>query len=75
MPSQNTQWYKDVRLIEALDQIRQANLGFMSYCYFCGAKSTGIKAVQEKLFSVCSKHEEDQPTINKLLESQSSFEE
>jgi len=57
MPSQNTQWYKDVRLIEALDQIRQRNMGFMSYCYFCGAKSIGIKAVQEKLYSVCSDHE------------------
>ena len=57
MPSQHTQWYKDVRLIEALDQMRQKNLGFMSGCYFCGAKSVGIKAVQEKLYSVCSDHE------------------
>jgi hypothetical protein len=60
MPSQHTQWYKDSRLIEALDQIRQRDMGFMSYCYFCGNKSTGIKAVEEKLFSVCSNHESDQ---------------
>ena len=57
MPSQNTQWYKDVKLIEALDKIRQVNLDFMSKCYFCGDKSIGIKAIQEKLFSVCSNHE------------------
>jgi len=73
MPSQNTQWYKDTRLIEALDQIRQRNIGFMSYCYYCGAKSTGIKAVKEKLFAACDKHQEN--NINTLLESQSSFEE
>jgi hypothetical protein len=64
MPSQNTKWYKDMRLIEALDQIRQRNLGFMSYCYFCGAKSTGIEAVKEKLYSVCEEHGD----INKLHE-------
>lgn len=58
MPSQNTQWYKDVKLIEALDRIRQSNLDFMSKCYFCGAKSIGIKAIQEKLFSVCANHED-----------------
>lgn len=60
MPSRNTQWYKDLRLIEALDQIRQRNIGFMSYCYFCGNKSIGIKAVDEKLFAVCTNHESDQ---------------
>jgi|SanBayMetagenome_1026888.scaffolds.fasta_scaffold468082_1 hypothetical protein len=60
MPNKNTQWYKDSRLIEALDQIRQRNMGFMSYCYFCGAKSIAIKAVQEKLFSVCGSHESDE---------------
>jgi len=60
MPSRNTQWYKDLRLIEALDQIRQRNIGFMSYCYFCGNKSIAIKAVEEKLFSVCTNHESDQ---------------
>jgi hypothetical protein len=59
MPSQHTQWYKDVRLIEALDQMRQRDLGFMSKCYFCGAKSIGIKAIEEKLFSVCVSHESD----------------
>ena len=60
MPSQHTQWYKDVRLIEALDQMRQRNLGFMAKCYFCGAKSIGIKAIEEKLYSVCSDHQENQ---------------
>ena len=59
MPSQNTQWYKDVKLIEALDRMRQANLDFMSKCYFCGAKSIGIKAVDEQLFSVCSDHQDN----------------
>ena len=58
MPSQETQWYKDVKLIEALDQMRQRNLDFMSKCYFCGAKSIGIKAIEEQLYSVCSDHEE-----------------
>jgi hypothetical protein len=56
MPSQYTKWSEDVRLIEALDKMRQANLAFMSKCYFCGAKSIGIKAVQEKLYSVCEEH-------------------
>lgn len=60
MPSQNTQWYKDVRLIEALDDLRQRNYGFMAKCYFCGAKSIGIKAIEEKLFSVCLEHEHQQ---------------
>jgi hypothetical protein len=64
MASQNTKWYKDMRLIEALDQMRQCNMAFMSYCYFCGAKSTGIEAVKEKLYSVCEEHGD----INKLHE-------
>ena len=58
MPSQETKWYKDVALIEALDKMRQSNLDFMSKCYFCGAKSIGIKAVSEKLLSVCEDHGE-----------------
>ncbi len=58
MPSQNTQWSKDLALIEALDKMRQANLDFMSKCYFCGGMSVGIKAVQEKLYSVCQEHQE-----------------
>ena len=58
MPSQNTQWYKDVKLLEALDRMRQADLDFMSKCYCCGAKSIGIKAVEEKLFSVCNDHQD-----------------
>jgi hypothetical protein len=58
MPSQNTKWSKDLALIEALDRMRQANLDFMSKCYFCGDKSIGIKAIEEKLFSVCSEHEQ-----------------
>ena len=59
IPSQYTQWHKDVRLIEALDQMRQRNYGFMSKCYFCGAKSIGIKAIQEKLYSVCATHQDE----------------
>jgi len=58
MPSQNTIWYKDARLIQSLDILRQRNLGFMAYCYFCGAKSIAIKAIDEKLFSVCEEHQE-----------------
>lgn len=57
MPSQNTKWYKDVRLIEALDAMRMRNEAFMAKCYFCGTKSIGIKAIEEKLFPVCSDHE------------------
>ena len=59
MPSQNTKWYKDVQLIQYLDDLRLRNYGFMSKCYFCGAKSIGIKAIEEKLFSVCASHESD----------------
>jgi hypothetical protein len=59
MPSQNTKWYKDVQLIQALDAMRLRNMDFMSKCYFCGAKSIGIKAIEEKLFAVCSNHESD----------------
>ena len=73
MPSQETKWYKDARLIQALDDIRQRNQAFMSYCHYCGSKSIGITAVKEKLYPVCEKHEGND--INKLLESQSSFEE
>lgn len=77
MPSQETKWYKDVQLIQALDQMRQRNLDFMSKCYFCGAKSIGIKAIQEKLYSVCEKHEDKKSDIrvNDLLENQTVFEE
>jgi len=64
MPSQETKWYKDVQLIEALDRIRQSNLDFMSKCYFCGAKSVGIKAIKERLYSVCEEHGD----LNKLHE-------
>jgi len=59
MPSQNTKWYKDVQLIQALDNLRLRNMDFMSKCYFCGAKSIGIKAIEEKLFAVCASHESD----------------
>ena len=78
MPSQNTQWYKDVRLIQYLDQLRQRNYGFMSKCYFCAEKSIGIKAIQEKLYSVCDSHQDkkdDQKSVNDLLASQTTFEE
>ena len=78
MPSQNTKWYKDVQLIQALDNLRQHNLDFMSKCYFCGAKSIGIKAIQEKLYSVCNDHQDkrdEKKSMNDLLEQQTWFEE
>lgn len=56
MPSQETKWYKDVQLIQYLDDLRQRKLGFMSKCYFCGGVSIGIKAIEEKLFAVCEEH-------------------
>jgi len=73
MPSQNTQWYKDVRLIQMLDEMRKRNMAFMAKCYFCDEKSEGIKAVGYKLFPVCPNHAN--PDINNMLESQTSFEE
>jgi hypothetical protein len=57
MPSQHTQWYKDVRLIEALDKMRLRNEKFMSLCFFCETKSIGIKAISEKLYPVCEDHQ------------------
>jgi hypothetical protein len=76
MPSDQTKWYKDVRLIEALDVLRKRNLDFMAKCYFCGKKSQGIKAIGYQLFAVCPNHESGVTTdINGLLESQTSFEE
>ena len=77
MPSQETKWFKDIRLIEALDKMRQVNMDFMSKCYFCGAKSIGIKAIQEKLYSVCDEHQHRKSDIrvNDLLENQTVFEE
>lgn len=60
MPSQETKWYKDVQLIQYLDDLRQRKLGFMAKCYFCGGTSIGIKAIEEKLYSVCNDHENKQ---------------
>lgn len=57
MPSQYTQWYKDQRLIEALDKIRQSGQAFMAICYFCKEKSEGIKSIGHRLYPVCSDHE------------------
>ena len=59
MPSQNTKWYKDTRLVQYLDEMRRLNLEFMSECYMCGQKSEGIKAVKEKLHPVCGTHNVD----------------
>lgn len=56
MPSQYTKWSEDSRLIQYLDDLRQRKLGFMEKCYFCGAKSEGITAIEEKLFSACKDH-------------------
>jgi len=59
MPSQETKWFKDVRLIQALDEIRLRNQKFMSVCYFCDAKSIGIKAIEERLYPVCDEHQDN----------------
>jgi len=71
MPSQHTKWYKDDRLVKALDDMRQRNIEFMSKCYYCGAKAVAIKSVGERLYPTCDIH----PGVNELLESQSFFEE
>jgi hypothetical protein len=73
MPSQETQWYKDPGLIAYLDSLRQKNVEFMSKCYFCDSKSEGIEAIGYRLYPVCPNH--PNPDINKLMESQTSFEE
>ena len=57
MPSQHTQWYKDQRLVEALDKIRKNGQAFMAVCYFCSKKSEGIKSIGHRLYPVCSNHE------------------
>ena len=57
MPSQETKWYKDKRLVEMLDQVREKNLAFMAVCYFCSKKSEGIKSIGHRLYPVCSSHE------------------
>lgn len=71
MPSQHTKWYKDHRLVKALDDMRQRNMEFMSKCYYCGAEAVAIKSIGERLYPACDVH----PTVNELLESQSFFEE
>jgi hypothetical protein len=73
MPSQETKWYKDPGLIAYLDSLRKKNLEFMSKCYFCDEKSEGIEAIGYRLYPVCPNH--PKPDINKLMESQTSFEE
>ena len=63
MPSQETKWYQDVRLIQLLDDMRRQKLAFMSKCYFCNEKSHGIKAIDYRLYAVCPDH--DKPdTLN-----------
>ncbi len=57
----NTKWHKDSRLIEALDNMRLRNEKFMSICFFCDAKSIGIKAIAEKLYPVCQDHQTVSP--------------
>lgn len=61
MPSQETKWYKDVRLVQMLDEMRQKNLAFMAQCYFCDQKSEGIKSIGYQLFPVCPNHESPNP--------------
>ena len=70
MPSQ---WYKDPGLIAYLDSLRKKNVEFMAKCYFCNQKSEGIEAIGYRLYPVCPNH--PNPDINKLMESQTSFEE
>jgi len=74
MPSQETQWYKDVRLIQYLDEMRRRNMAFMAKCYFCDQKSEGIKAIDYKLYPVCPKHDLPSGDINDMLESQTNME-
>ena len=75
MPSQETQWYKDVRLVQYLDEMRRRNMAFMAKCYFCDQKSEGIKAIDYRLYPVCPNHDIPNKDINHMLESQTSFEE
>ena len=75
MPSQETQWYKDVRLIQMLDDMRRKNMAFMATCHFCDQKSEGIKAIEYRLYPVCPNHNIPNGDINDMLESQTSFEE
>ena len=67
-------WHEDVRLINELDTLRQRKLGFMEKCYFCSKDSQGIKAIDQRLYAVCSNHI-DGKDVNSLLEYQTSFEE
>jgi len=69
MPSQHTKWYKDKRLVEALDNMRQRNMEFMSKCYYCGAKAVAIKSIGERLYPACDTH----PTVDELIQSESFF--
>lgn len=57
MPSQQTKWYKDERLVTMLDEVRKRNQAFMAICYLCNEKSEGIKAIGHQLFPVCSNHQ------------------
>jgi len=75
MPSQETQWYKDVRLIQYLDEMRQRNMAFMAKCYFCNEKSHGIKAIEYRLYPVCPNHDNTpNGDINDMLETQTNLE-
>ena len=51
-----SKWSEDIELIQELDKLRQANLDFMSKCYFCGGMSMGIKSIEGKLYSICKDH-------------------
>jgi len=56
VPSQQTQWYKDDRLIKMLDEQRTRDKTFFSKCYFCDQKSQGIKSIEHRLYAVCVNH-------------------
>lgn len=59
MPSQYTKWSEDKRLVDYLDHLRKANMAQWAVCHFCDQKSIGIKAIKEKLYSVCEDHGDD----------------
>ena len=69
MPSQHTKWYKDKRLVEALDDMRQRNMEFMSKCYYCGAEAVAIKSIGERLYPSCDIH----PGVDEVIQSESFF--
>ena len=69
LPSQHTKWFKDDRLVKALDDMRQRNMEFMSKCYYCGAEAVAIKSIGERLYPACDIH----PGVDEVIQSESFF--